>query len=209
VRPRDAADRSIIENARYAGQILDEANLKTLTLIEDEKTLVRMRLQPNIPKVGPRAGKHLRSLAGALEQVDPTSILKGEITLNVDSQPFVLAPDEIIVSFEGPANLRCSLDNGTFMALDTTLTPELLREGLARDFNRLVQDQRKALNLEVSDRIAVTYCASQRIAEAIRDHDSFLRSELLAKRLDFSATPKDGVKLTMSGEDVFVTVTRI
>jgi isoleucyl-tRNA synthetase len=116
----------------------------------------------------------------------------------------------MIVTFEGPTNLKCSLDNGTFMALDITLTPELIQEGLARDFNRLVQDQRKALNLDVSDRIAVTYFVSQRIADAIRAHDSFLRNELLARELNFSAVPPNGcLKLSLGGEDVFVTVARM
>ena len=142
--------------------------------------------------------------------MDAASILKGgPWSLNVDSQPFVLAPDEITVSFEGPANLKCSLENGTFMALDRTLSPELLQEGLARDFNRLLQDQRKALNLDISDRIAVKFCALPRIANAIRAHESFLRNELLANRLDFSATPGDGVKLSLGGEDIFITITHV
>jgi isoleucyl-tRNA synthetase len=210
VRPIDAADRRIIENTQYAGQILEETNLKTIELIEDEKTIVRMRLKLNMPKVGPRAGKHLGALAKALEQADPESILKGENnTFNVDGQEFVLAPDEIILSYEGPANLKCSLENGTFMALNTILTPELLQEGIARDFNRLLQDQRKALNLDVSDRVAITYCASQRIADAIRANESFLCNELLAKRLDLSASLPDGLKLKLGGEEIFVTIARI
>ena len=94
------------------------------------------------------------------------------------------------------------------MALDTTLTPELLQEGLARDFNRLVQDQRKALKLDISDRIVVGYFASPRVAEAIAAHEAYLRNELLAERLEASATPNGGAKLSLSGEDIFVTITR-
>jgi isoleucyl-tRNA synthetase len=100
------------------------------------------------------------------------------------------------------------LEQGTFLALDTTVTPELAREGLARDFNRLVQDQRKAMNLNISDRIAVSYTASPRIAEAIAAHELYLRHELLADRLEASATQNGGSKLSLSGEDVFVTITR-
>jgi isoleucyl-tRNA synthetase len=101
------------------------------------------------------------------------------------------------------------VEQGTFLALDTTLTPELLQEGLARDFNRLVQDQRKAMNLNISDRIAVSYSASPRIAEAIAAHEPYLRHELLAERLEPSATQNGGAKLSLSGEEVFVTITRV
>jgi len=94
------------------------------------------------------------------------------------------------------------------MALDTTLTPELMQEGIARDFNRLMQDQRKALGLDISDRIQVTYFAPPRIAAAIAAHEQYLRHELLAEHLTLSASPDGAAKLSLSGEEIFVTVTR-
>jgi isoleucyl-tRNA synthetase len=204
VRPRDAADRRVLENPDYADQILEEANIKHLTLIDDETKLVKVRLKPDAKKIGPRAGKHLKAIAQALEQAGP-----GTSHVEIDGQTFELAPDEIIISFEGPDNLKCSQEQGTFMALDTTLTPELLQEGVARDFNRLVQDQRKALGLDISDRIVVNYAASPRIADAIATHQDYLRSELLAERLEPIAAQNGAAKLSLAGEDIFVTITRV
>ncbi len=141
-----------------------------------------MRFKPDAKKIGPRAGKYLKAIVQALEKpgADPHKV-------EVDGQTFELAPDEIITMFEGPENLKCSLEQGTFMALDTALTPELLQEGVARDFNRLIQDQRKALGLDISDRIVVNYSAPPRIADAIATHQDYLKSELLAERLEPSA----------------------
>ena len=68
VRPRDAADRHVLENSDYTVQILEEANIKRLELVEDEKTLVKIRVKPDAKKLGPRAGKHLKAIAQALEQ---------------------------------------------------------------------------------------------------------------------------------------------
>jgi isoleucyl-tRNA synthetase len=145
-----------------------------------------------------------------LENADPAQVLKGgPYSLQVADQVFELAPEEIVTYFEGPENLKCSLEQGTFLALDTTLTPDLLQEGLARDFNRMLQDQRKALNLDISDRIVVSYSASPRIAEAITAHEAFLRNELLAERLEMSPAQNGGVKLALSGEEIFVTITRV
>jgi isoleucyl-tRNA synthetase len=209
VRPKDTADRRVLENADYVAQILEETNVKHLVLIDDEKTLVKVRLKPDAKKIGPRAGRYLRAIGEAFENADPTQVLKGgPYSVQLPDQTFEIAPEEIVVYFEGPENLKCSLEQGTFLALDTTLTPELLQEGLARDFNRLLQDQRKVLNLDISDRIVVTYSASPRLAEAITAHEAFLRNELLAERLEKSPTPNGGVKLALSGEDVFVTITR-
>jgi isoleucyl-tRNA synthetase len=209
VRPKDAADRRVLENSEYAAQILDEANLKNLTLIENETTLVKVSFKPDTKKVGPRAGKYLKAIAQALSQADATAVLAGTpFKMEVDGQAFELAPEEILPSFEGPANLKCLLEQGTFLALDTALTPELLQEGLARDFNRLIQDQRKVMNLEISDRIVVRYFASPRIAEAIATHADYLRNELLAERLEASASPNGEAKLALGGEEIFVTITR-
>ena len=210
VRPKDAADRRVLENSEYVSQILEETNLKQLVLIDDEKTLVKIRLKPDAKKIGARAGRYLKAIGEALEKAEPGEVLKGGLfPVQLTDQTFELAPEEIVIFFEGPENLKCTLEQGTFLALDTTLTPELLQEGLARDFNRMLQDQRKALNLDISDRIVVSYTASPRISEAITAHESFLRNELLAERLEKSSTQNGGVKLALSGEDIFVTITRV
>jgi isoleucyl-tRNA synthetase len=209
VRPRDGADRRVLENSDYAAQILEEANLKKLALIEHETALVKVRFKPDAKRLGPRAGKHLKAIAQALEHADAERILKGgPYTVEADGLALELAPDDILISYEGPENLKCSSEQGTFMALDTALTPELLQEGVARDFNRLMQDHRKALHLDISDRILVSYAASARIASAIAAHEEYLRNELLAERLELSATQNGGDKLSLSGEDIFVRVTR-
>jgi isoleucyl-tRNA synthetase len=117
-----------------------------------------------------------------------------------------LAPEEIIVSYEGPANLACTSGDGTFMALDTALTPELLQEGIARDFNRLVQDLRKTSGLQISDRIVVRYVAPARIAEAVEAHAGYLRNELLAERMERCEAIEGGTKVSLAGEEIVVSV---
>ena len=207
LRPREAADRRVLENADYASQVLEEANLKKLVLIDDESSMVKVRLKPDAKKLAPRTGKYFRSLAQAIESADPKEISEGRsLTFEIEGQKFEVGPDEVLFSFEGPPHLKCSLEQGIFLALDTTITPDLLQEGLARDFNRLLQDQRKAMNLKISDRIAVRVAAPRRIAEAISAHEAFLRNELLAEKFELGAVPKDGVKLSLGGEEILVAI---
>jgi isoleucyl-tRNA synthetase len=210
VRPRDEAERRVLQNADYAAQILEEGNIKRLELLEDEGTLVKVRLKPDARKIGPRAGKHMKAITQALEQADAKQVLKaGTFLIELEGEPFTLAGDEINAVYEGPANLKCASEQGTFMALDTALTPELQQEGVARDFNRLVQDQRKVLNLDISDRIAVRYVAPPEIAQAIAAHEAYLRNELLAERLEAGSGDGTGTKLSLNGKDVYVSVTRV
>ncbi len=209
VRPKDDADRQVLENFDSAAQILEEANIKKLTLIEDEASLVKIRLKPDAKRLGPRAGKNLKAVAQALGEADPKEVLKGgNYTVQVDGGSIELTPEDIVISYEGPEHLKCGLELGTFMALDTTITPELEQEGLARDFNRLVQDQRKALNLDISDRIVVSYTASPRIAQAIATHEAYLRNELLTEHLQRSEERNGATRMSLGGEEIFVTVTR-
>lgn len=204
IRPKDAADRHVLEKTEYASQILDETNIKKLVLIEDEKTLVKIVLKPDAKKLGPRAGRHTKQIAQALESLD--SLPSGPITLDLDGQPFVIAPEELAVTYDGPQTLTCMEEQETFLALDTLLTHELLQEGIARDFNRLLQDQRKVMNLNISDRISVTYSAPRTIADAISTHADFLRTELLAQRLEQGDS--GGIRLLLAGEEIFVSIAR-
>src|SRR6185369_3815609 len=71
VRPKDDADRRVLEDPNYASQILEEINVKKLALIEDEAAMVKVRFKPDAKKIGPRAGKSLKAIAEALDKADP------------------------------------------------------------------------------------------------------------------------------------------
>ena len=204
IRPRDAEDRRVLENPDYAAQILDETNIKKIELIDHESTLVKVKLKPDSKKIGPRAGKHLKAIALFLESLDPKAA-SGSVVVALGDETIELAPDEILISYDAPANLKASSEQGTFMALDTALTPELEEEGLARDFNRLIQDQRKTTGLDISDRIVVTFTASPRLTAAIKTHEAYLREELLAERIEEGEA---STKLTLGGEEISVHVAR-
>ncbi len=209
VRPKDAAERGVLEDPRYAAQIQEEANIKRLVLIEHESELVRIRMKPDAKKLGPRAGRFLKEIAQALEGSNGQGVLQGQTwSMAIEGQEIEIGPEDILVSYEGPSNLVCTMEQGVFMALDTALTPELLQEGVARDFNRLVQDQRKALGLDISDRIAVVYSASTGIVEAISAHADYLREELLAEQLEPGPVQDGAARLKLAGEDIAVAVSR-
>lgn len=210
VRPRDASEREVLSVGEYASQVLEETNLKKLILIEDETALVKPRLRPDGKKLGPRAGKHLKAIGAALEAADARPLLAGKpFRFEADGETIDIAPEEIHVTYEGPAHLVCLAGGGTFMALDTRLTPELIQEGIARDFNRLVQDQRKSLSLDISDRIVVAYSAPPRIAEAVRAHNEYLCNELLADRIEWLPVPNGGATLTLGGDEITVAVEKV
>jgi isoleucyl-tRNA synthetase len=207
VVPRDAADRKVLENSDYVAQILDEANVKTLELRDHSSSLATTRLKPDAKKLTQRGlGRHMKAIAEAL---DGAQLKDGKYTVEVAGEILEFAPDDVVATFEGPANRVCASIDGTFGALDTTLTPELLQEGVARDFNRLVQDLRKTSGLQISDRIVLKYAAHARIADAVEAHAAYLRNELLAERIEHHKSLEDGTKLSLAGEEIQVSLERV
>jgi len=213
VKPRDAYERNVLEQREYVEQILEEVNVKELSLIEDESALVRLRLKPDWKKLGPRAGKDMKALAAAIAQGDVREFQKaiadrGLHEISLPGGTFELQKDDVIIDLEGPENLKALMDSGTFVALDTALTPQLISEGIAREFNRFVQDQRKALDLAVTDRITVQYIAPPAIVDAVTAHDDYLRGELLAKKIEPVASLGNGFKVKLAGHEVAVSIQR-
>ena len=93
-----------------------------------------------------------------------------------------------------------SEDRGLIVAVDAEVTPELEREGLARDLIRHIQQRRKELDLEVTDRIAVGYdTGAEKLLRAIDEHRERIAAETLARQLSRGA---GGEEITLLGETV-------
>jgi isoleucyl-tRNA synthetase len=189
-----------------------ELNVKTVGFAEGEAGLVAYRLVPNFRALGPRFGRDAQAVAAALRQA-PASLAAelaprlraGErVELAVDGLGAVeLGPDEAGVVEEPVTGWRVVRDGATVVALDLELSPELRREGLARDLVRAVQDLRKAAGLAVDDRIELAVKADGEAAAAVAAHRDYLLGETLATSLH-SAPQGDGhdTRVDLDGQEV-------
>ena len=92
------------------------------------------------------------------------------------------------------------------MALDVTVTPELEREGLGRDLVRHIQQMRKELDLELTDRIEVAYDTQDEVLlETLREHEKYIRAETLCDRLA-AGKAEGGKEIKLSGHTVRLAV---
>ena len=167
-------------------QILDELNVKDVRALEELSDVVTWEIKPNLPVLGPKYGKKLgeiRKALGAMDATDvATSVNAGEpVSLGqIDGQEVVLEPSDILVSLTKREGFAAAQGEGATVALDTDLTPELIREGMARDFVRGVQDARKRMNLRMEQTINLAWAADGEVAEAIVANDDYIRREVLA-----------------------------
>ncbi|MEP7003608.1 MAG: isoleucine--tRNA ligase [Chloroflexota bacterium] len=156
--------------------ICDELNVKAFEVRDRAEGLVRETVKPELKALGPKLGKDLPRVRAAL-QAGKFKTVEGGILV----EGFTLSPDEILVSHEGTPGHTVGKDPGAVVALETTLTPELEAEGLARELVRKVNDLRKDAGFEIADRIALRYAGA--IAPTVLRFSDLVKSETLATTL--------------------------
>jgi isoleucyl-tRNA synthetase len=160
----------------------DEVNVKHVELTDDLAAYASFILRPNGKVLGPRLGKAMQSVFGAARNGEWQRNDDGTVT--VAGQ--VLAAGEFELALESPEGVTAAAlrSNDAVITLDTTITPELEAEGLARDVIRLVQQARKDEDFVVTDRIRVCVDAPGRVDAALRAHEATVRAEVLAVSLE-------------------------
>ena len=172
---------------RHTEQILEELNVKQLEILAQDTALVRYRLKPNLPRIGKRYGKLIPAIRAALAQADSAAIAAAvaagaDFTITAENQELSLNAEDVLVETESAEGYACAEEAGYLVGLDIRLTPELEREGLARELVRTVQDARKQAGLEISDRIRLRISGDAGVEEALAEHRPFIVSETLAEQ---------------------------
>jgi isoleucyl-tRNA synthetase len=187
--------------------IASELNVKSVEVIEFDDAKadsfgIGKKLSPNARALGPRIGGGVQQViqdakAGNWTEVDGV-VTVGEVTLLPGEYDLeLIAPgDGMAVAF---------LAHGGFVVLDTTVTPELSREGLARDTVRWVQQERKNAGLEVSDRIVLHLGGPEEARLAWSEHRDLIAHETLAVELEMGE-PVPGTPTLSVGENSQITV---
>ena len=164
----------------YADLLKDEVNVKEVRLVSDVAALADNMLYIFTPVVGKRLGRFMKDILTASKTNDWTKNADG--TLSIAGQ--TLNADEFelrLVLKDGNAG-QALPDNTAVVVLDTQVRPELEREGIARDFVRVIQQKRKDSGFDVSDRIGVAYASdSDVVLQALSEYAAYVKEQVLAK----------------------------
>jgi isoleucyl-tRNA synthetase len=199
VRVRQPLGRALVTvpagRRAAVGELLDlvaaELNVKSVEFASGDDGLVGYRLAPNFRALGPRFGKQVKGVADAIRNAEAAPVASalrggGRVSLDVPGVGQVeVGPEDVEVHEVPVTGWRVASDGPNSVALDLELTPELRREGLARELVRAVQDLRKAAGLEVADRIelAVEAPGGGEAEQAVLAHADWLKGEVLALEL--------------------------
>ena len=211
VNSDDQLTREALEQFRQ--QILDELNIKSLTISSNLAAQQKVSIKPNFKTIGPKYHQDLKAIGTALAKADAASISAqveaGQTVSLADSdgeKSWELLPEDILLEKSWPEGLAVTEPPGLMVALNIEITPELFCEGLARDLVRHIQQIRKEIDLQIEDHIAAIYTTdSQKVAQAIAEHNAYICSETLCDSLSTGNTD-DGKSITIAGESVTLKV---
>ncbi len=191
---------------KYAELMMGELNVKAIgtTTVGAAAALVQTRyeVKPYPKQLGQKYGNLLPKIQAVLKAADAAQItqfaqvwLREEtVTLDVEGQALEIAPGDVEVKVfrDVAAGVGVADESGFWAVVDTTLTEDLLLEGLAREVVRRVQNARKEANFDVADNIEMVYSASERLAVAIERFSDYISAETLAVTLKTGDVVDDG-----------------
>ena len=191
VRTRQPLRRALIGAAGFSelpgelrAQIAAELNVSELEVLGGE--LVDYSVKPNFRALGRRFGAQTPAVAAAIAAAPADGIARavlagGTFTVESADQPVLVGADDVIVTQTPREGWAVATDAGETVAIDITVSPELRREGLAREVIRRVQEARKGDGLEVTDRIRLRWFSQDpEMVAALTEHAGLIAGEVLA-----------------------------
>ncbi|MDT8393116.1 MAG: isoleucine--tRNA ligase [Bacteroidales bacterium] len=197
IRVRQPLNKLMIPvlNAKFERQlkkvedlILSEVNVKEIEYLQETAGILVKSIKPNFKTLGPKYGKMMKQIAAAVNAFTQDDIAKieqdGKFIIHLDDKEVDILLDDVeIVTEDIPGWLIAGMGPLT-VALDISLTPELIEEGISRDLVNRIQNLRKDRGFEVTDKINLKIEKNSKISNAIQNNYNYICSETLAESLD-------------------------
>ena len=193
--------------------IMGEVNVKEIRYVRSEDGILVKKVKPDFKKLGPKCGKAMKQVAATISALSQAEILEfeknGSYTVNVDGNDIAIdATDVEIFSQDIPGWLVAN-EGSLTVALDITLTEELKAEGIAREIVNRIQNIRKDLNFDITDRIDVIISHNENTDKAIEQYKDYIAKQVLANSVTIGdIKEEDQIKLTKMEEygDISVSI---
>ena len=166
--------------------IEDELNVKSVVFVADETDLCDVSYKANFKTLGKKCGAKMKAVAAAIAAAK---------SVPFDCEGFTITADDVLVTRSPKTGLVVASEGAIVVGLETALTPELVAEGLAREFVSHVQSMRKEADFEVTQRISLTVEADDETKAALEAHLDYVKNETLTTAFAFAVTDAEAVEL--------------
>ncbi|MEG2199090.1 MAG: isoleucine--tRNA ligase [Anaerovorax sp.] len=169
--------------------IMDELNVKKVVFEKELDKFMNFGLKPNFKTAGPALGGKIKAFGAAISKENPAETVatleaKGQIILDLNGEATVITKDFVDVNISAKEGFAVAMENNVFTILDTTVTPALEAEGLARELISKVQQMRKQKDFEMMDSIRIFYEADEEVEAALVTYRAYIMKETLAVELN-------------------------
>ncbi|MDA9555570.1 isoleucine--tRNA ligase [Pelobium sp.] len=181
--------------------ILSETNIKEIEYITDTTGIIKKKVKPNFKSLGKKLGKDMKLAADLISNFNDSQIQEFEQTgvadVTINNTNYTILPEDVEIIAEDVPGWQVTNLGRLTVALDVTITQELKEEGIAREVINRIQNLRKDLGFEVTDKINVTLEYNSSIAKAVDNNLSYICAETLATTLEMSdkLTPTDTIEI--------------
>ncbi len=190
--------------------IKSEVNVKEIELIDEGSSLLVKQIKPDFKVLGPRFGKEMKAVAGAISAFGQEEIAalekEGEISIYINEKSTILALADVIISSQDIEGWLVANANGVTVALDVTITPDLQNEGIARELVNRIQNLRKESGFEITDRIEITLKEEEGLKRAIDQNLNYIKEETLTEKLQFQSEIEEGVEIVFDGIETRISI---
>ncbi|MGQ7852808.1 isoleucine--tRNA ligase [Pedobacter sp. WC2501] len=201
--------------SKVADYILSETNVKHIEFITDTHGIVKKKLKPNFKSLGKKVGKDMSLVKQALENSNQDDIQRLEsdgfiIVVGSNGEEFTInINDDVEVFAEDIPGWQVTNLGSLTVALDVTISEELKQEGISRELVNRIQNLRKELNFEVTDRIKVSLQNDNLVASAVAKNKDYICAEILADELELTDTVNNANKIVIDDVELSISVTKI
>ena len=191
----------------YKEIILDELNVKKVTFTDDVSDFTSYEFKPQLKTVGPKYGKVLGKIQGALKELDGNKAMEelqseGALKFNFDGVDVELTEEDLLISTAQVEGYVSESDNGITVVLDTNLTDELIEEGFVREIISKIQTMRKDNDYDVMDKITFSLKGNDKIKEIVQKNEEIIKHETLTEEVVYDEVVGDEKEWSINGEDV-------
>ncbi|MCG8584166.1 MAG: DUF5915 domain-containing protein, partial [Pirellulales bacterium] len=193
----------------HSDAFASELNVKQIEFGHEPEKYVDYQVLPNFKRLGPRVGKLMPAVKKTLGEADGATLLaqlesSGKVTVDVDGTALELDNDDIEVRLQAKEGWAAAQGKRAVVVLATELTEDLIAEGLARELVRVVQDRRKELGCEFTDRIRIGLVTeSAELRAAVGQFVDYIKGETLSVDLAFDPiTDTDPAECKVAGDAI-------
>ena len=209
-------DQKTLEELQYVADLIKtEVNVKELQIVTNENSTIKLvkRIKPNFKTLGKKYGKQMKEIANIIAGLSQDEISeiesKGQYTLKLSDGEALIESTDVEIATEDMPGWLVANEGSLTIALDIEVTEELRLEGIARELVNRIQNIRKSKNFEITDKISITFENNSNIADAVKQYNDYICSQVLAKSITFVEKVENATSLDFESFVVNVDITKI